>query len=1679
MSNMAESTAQSHYGRLTAEQMDEQRHQNVAYHYLCRLEEAKRWMEACLGEELPAPTELEEALRNGVLLAKLAHRFSPAVVPRKKIYDLEQLRYQAVGVEFRHTDNINHWRDALMALGLPPIFHPETTDIYDKKNMPRAVYCLHALSLYLFRLGLAPQITDLCGKVKFTEDEINNMRLELDKYGLQLPAFHKIGGILSNEMSVDEAAAHVAVIAINEAVDKRDVGATAEALRNPNAQLADLQEALTSVYQETLLRAKRRKARQAASRGGASEEKDLYEEFLTRREIQNNINTVNVRSAVERVDEAVDAADEPSLVGALRLPCLALVGVLGANGPWYLEQLAADRHAKALDHALADPLEPDELQEAVNAANREACGDAEMQRAVDGVNESLRGSDPQRTVSCLMSSDLRLPPVFPCAAALYHQQLRLLQARAGQGALQLEELFVAVEMLSAVVLVNQAVEAGNLRHLSSLLVNSSVGLTDVDQALMDKYLLRLFNMKQSSGREALTWNQLQEGIKLANEDAQAQHQQIVTLCAVNEALLAGDVRGLLSALLLPSSGVEDIVPANAWRYLSSMSAARQRKAQTYQLSKDAGAELWLAEIQEVVRQTNVETQKALKLCLAVAAVNQAVKEKQAAQTLRVLSLPEVALQGVTRCRAVEYQRQLAALAHRKASAGDNKSPWVRFRMRDGSSFFFHLIKLEGTWEEPPNFVHNSVFLDQQDIQEVVDGVLSAHRRRELWADNRALVTRLQSAIRGFLTRRRLAARRNYLRGHACAVVLIQAHWRRFVRQRAYRRRLQFLSSNWSAAVKIQAFAKMCLARRKYLSRLKFFRQNVGAVIKIQTFFRASRARAEYRMLVQWDTLPLSVLRKFAHLLDLGDADIGEEVKVACLREEVVRTVRFNRQLEADLDLMDLKIGLLVRNRATLQEVESHCKKLTRKNKEKLSDLMDVERSKGLKALSRESRRRLEAYQNLFYLLQTRPSYLAHLIFLMPQSRCSSFVEMVVFSLFNYGADDREAFLLLQLFTQALHFEIRSKVTEPQDVVRGNPFVIKMLVNFYRHDRGRNVLREALGPALRDVLAARNLSVRTDPLDVYKSWINQTESQSGLKSSLPYDVSPADALSHPEVRRRVDIAVVNLHNLTQRILEAITSNINKLPYGFRYLAKVLGDALRSKFPAASEDDVYKVVCNLVYYRFLNPAIVAPDAFDVLERTGVPGGLRPAQRRLLGSAARLLQRAAANEPFLGDGEHVAALNRYVARTHSAFRKFVSRLCDVPDPSERFRMDEYSEALVVGRPLVYISLGELVGTHELLLEHQERLCPEPTDPLRLLLSDVGPVPSLQELMGTTTTTALADPGSESGWGKTEVSLTLTNKFDVFDDRDDSADVGALLLSTKRLIVDVIGTQPGDTLGDVLQADVSLDQEMRHEQLMRRRALRDARTPDKMKRWASTMDAAGLSLEEKKRKIGRSIRRLEALGVLPATRGHRRILDMIAQDIRNRRFRRRRRGAELVKLGQTMQSLRAKSSFLGQQADYYEHYIASCLDELTADGRATGKKTPDVRGKKKVPVVSYTASRLHDKGVLLEIQELPTTQFKNVVFDILNGAEKGSFLVKARFLGVDMEEFHIKYQVALKITQRVDAKPSMDRSLAPLGPPPAAVRRRHGDEDVRQSKSQRQLAHLPPQQKVLQQIKIAFIYS
>lgn len=151
---------------------------------------------------------------------------------------------------------------------------------------------------------------------------------------------------------------------------------------------------------------------------------------------------------------------------------------------------------------------------------------------------------------------------------------------------------------------------------------------------------------------------------------------------------------------------------------------------------------------------------------------------------------------------------------------------------------------------------------------------------------------------------------------------------------------------------------------------------------------------------------------------------------------------------------------------------------------------------------------------------------------MPQNKSTKFMDTVIFTLYNYASNQREEYLLLKLFKTALEEEIKwelkpqssfscaalqlypssefstyiqctvlsicvsSKVDQIQDIVTGNPTVIKMVVSFNRGARGQNALRQLLAPVVKDIIDDKNLNINTNPVDIYKAWVNQVETTTG-------------------------------------------------------------------------------------------------------------------------------------------------------------------------------------------------------------------------------------------------------------------------------------------------------------------------------------------------------------------------------------------------------------------------------------------------------------------------------------------------------------------------------------------------------------------------------------------------------
>lgn len=65
----------------------------------------------------------------------------------------------------------------------------------------------------------------------------------------------------------------------------------------------------------------------------------------------------------------------------------------------------------------------------------------------------------------------------------------------------------------------------------------------------------------------------------------------------------------------------------------------------------------------------------------------------------------------------------------------------------------------------------------------------------------------------------------------------------------------------------------------------------------------------------------------------------------------------------------------------------------------------------------------------------------------------------------------------------------------RDVTATNHFNLRIF-SIHRGQRGQSSLRDLLQPLVNDILKDKNININTNPLDVYKAWVNQMESVTG-------------------------------------------------------------------------------------------------------------------------------------------------------------------------------------------------------------------------------------------------------------------------------------------------------------------------------------------------------------------------------------------------------------------------------------------------------------------------------------------------------------------------------------------------------------------------------------------------------
>ncbi|XP_043257073.1 ras GTPase-activating-like protein IQGAP1 [Colletes gigas] len=1593
--------------RKSAEEMDEQRQKTLAYEYLCHLEEAKKWMEACLRETLPPTTELEENLRNGVYLAKLAHFMAPETLPLNKIYDIEQKRYGTAGLQFRHTDNINHFLKSLKSMQLPLTFQPETTDIYDKKNMPRVIYCIHALSTHLFKLGKAPQIQDLYGKVNFTDEEINAVSKELKKYGIQMPSFQKIGGLLANSMETDAATLHAAVIAINQAITKKDYGKTLTALQNKVVQLNNVVPLYIKEYSDVLTEAKDSKAEAALNRSlNDSYIPDVYDELLTQAEIQGHINYVNLQCAMESLTRSIRYKNN-QFMDTLKSPTLCLQNILHENAEFYKEQLLQLLESPEWNNTYSESNHHwrQLLQNGINKGNEIALTNRTREEGVKFLNVTLQTGVQSEFYDALRNPSLGLcDKIEEFAMPLYYEEMNA-DRMESQKTLSYNDIIVSVRVLSLIAEISKAVDTGNPDLVYQSLTNPNCHVSDLDHENKVKYCRALAAVrceKQAIAEECplLTYIDIQECIDVVNQQCQNNDDVIQVLRKLNFAVDNNDRNAVITALrdtslklLKPTS------PEDASLYLKLFKKCLAEKHLD-------GSELWLEDVEAVSKIVAAEAETVQHACTFLAQVNLGLQRNDMLFTIDCLQtfglkIPE---KYKTEC--------FQSLCNVRTKKGKNYNcALVRFITPKGNESYLDLEKFNYTWDCPKH-ISESYYVNVEDIKKIVKNTtIKEHEEHKI---NKQII-RWQACIRGYLLRKRISDRFSYFYRNVDKIIFIQSWWRGIVKRKRYLKLLEERREQDTERYK----NKYLKVKAKFADVLDRYRKQEENIIKIQALWRGRAERRAFHSLLYLEKPPFPVVRHFSAILNFNAEDYDRDLQLQHLKHEVVQSIRHNQTLSQQLDSMDIKIGLLIQNRITLQDVVAHGKSLEtlakqkHSNREQKSILSDgVISHKGLKSLTKEGRKMLEGYQHLFYALQTNPSYLSKLLFLLPQSKTNKFLQNVILTLFNFGSNIREEYLLLKLFGSALQEEIRSKFQKPSEVVTGNPLVLKMVVNYARQLNGQRALRQIVGPIIEKILADRTLNIETNPIDIYKCWRNQLEMETGETLDLPYTVTQQQALNYEQVQKRLNRGIQLLQSTVLEFLNKITESRDLIPYGMLYMAKILNDSLIEKFPNAPEKDILKVVGNLIYYHFINAAIVAPDAFDIITLP-IDRSLSNDQRRNLASIAKILQFAASKKGFGEEASHLFCLNSFIIECHEKFKQFFRYCCQIEDLEEHFSIHEYTEATLIHKPEIYISLQEICDTHCLMLEYQDQIAPDPMDPLHDLLDDLGPAPTVASLLG------ISDRTCESNlvrYGKTEVCLVLTNKFQVPENED--ANLNKLFIKTKELLVSVLQFLKGQTLVEALETLCSPVQEKLYDV--------------KCTSISPTLNVIhkSSSLNDCKHQLRAYLNKLELGGWVSQADGYQNIITAVAKDLCNKGKYRIIRNKELQTLHLTKQRLEEKSKYYQEQVEFYNEYIQRCLENLhTGRGSLQAFKVTQKNNHGKLRskmTLKYSAAKLQEKGVLLEVDGLPQSQFKNVIFEISPTEHSGLFSVRCKFMGVEMEKVDIDIQKLLEL--QFEGSPIMD---------------------------------------------------
>lgn len=567
----------------------------------------------------------------------------------------------------------------------------------------------------------------------------------------------------------------------------------------------------------------------------------------------------------------------------------------------------------------------------------------------------------------------------------------------------------------------------------------------------------------------------------------------------------------------------------------------------------------------------------------------------------------------------------------------------------------------------------------------------------------------------------------------------------------------------------------------------------------------------------------------------------------------------------------------------------------------------------LKALNKSSRKKLESYQQLFFSLQTQPQYLARLFKRVreqgtAEKECKR-IELLMMSLFGYAQKRREEYYLLKLIARSIREEIEGAMVL-QEYIRGNYFWAKLLGNYTRSPRDRKYLRSLLGPLIRDnIIEDPALDLESDPMQIYRSAINNEELRTGRPDQRPLDVPREVAIRDPETRRLFIDHLRDLREICDQFFLALEDQLHKMPYGIRFLCGQMFESLCQHFTREPQENLLQIVSNWLWKFYLQPAVTTPEQVGVIEKS-----LSPLQKRNLSEVAKVIGQIASGRPFGGENIYLQPLNAFVAESVERLRQLTGELISVPDAEQTFDIDEFNDLYAKNKPTLYIKMTDVFAIHNLVAAELPAMCPNRDDVLREIMQDLGSAKNNENEMNAA--------------GTSDIHMFLTPKL--HDVEDPEAEVKALFMETKRCVLYIIRVQTGANLLEILVKPISPEDEAKWESIIREDFSDGSNSRGAYSDANKMVDLTRMTYYELKRTALENVMRLEQMGRISKHNFYQDVLNAIASDIRSKSRRRVQRQRELDGVRLTLGNLHEKAKYLEQQRKSYDDYIEQAMATL-----------------------------------------------------------------------------------------------------------------------------------------------------